>query len=62
MNNNMTKTIETAYSPEHDITFILEHLEDSAGEPVQTSVCGWYYGEPNEEDTNAFFGKLIARY
>lgn len=56
----MNRTIETAYSRSHDITFIMEYLELDDGRPVQTSVVGFYYGEPNEEDNAYFYGKLTA--
>lgn len=58
----MKKTIETAYAENADITFIMEYIETDNGEPVQTAVIGWYYGEPNEESTRQFAGDLIAYY
>ena len=58
----MKKTIEPAYAENADITFIMEYTETDSGEPIQTAVIGWYYGEPNEENTRQFTGDLIAYY
>jgi len=58
----MYTEIETAYAPSHDITFIMEYTCDANGDPISTECVGWYYGEPNEEDTNFFRGKLFATY
>lgn len=57
----MKRTIETTYAPHTDMTFILEHIETDEGEPIQTSVVGWHYGEPYEYSNN-FIGKLTATY
>ena len=48
--------IYTVFSEEADITFIMED------EGNKTSVVGFYYGEPNEEATKTFYGKLVAEY
>lgn len=48
--------IYTAYSPETDMTFILEDTERF------TKVVGFYYGEPDEEATKIYYGKLVAKY
>ena len=48
--------IFTAYSQEADITFILKDGRKS------TSVVGFYYGEPDDEATRKFYGKLTAEY
>lgn len=58
----MKKIIETAYAERDDITFIMEYIETDNGEPIQTSVVGWYYGEPNDENTKHFYGKTIGTY
>lgn len=58
----MKKTIYTAYAEKNDITFILEDLETDSGEPIQTSVIGWYYGTPTEENTTYYIGKTTATY
>ena len=57
----MYEEIETAYAPSHDITFILKYTYNLAREQKTTTCIGWYYGEPNEEDTKAFCGNLIAK-
>lgn len=58
----MKRYIETDHAPHMDITFIMEHLESDNGDPLRSSVVGWYYGEPDNESTKAFIGKLIAHY
>lgn len=58
----MKKTIYTAYAEKNDITFIMEDLETDSGELIQTSVVGWYYGEPNDENTSYYIGKITASY
>lgn len=55
------KEIYTVYAPNDDITFIMcDTTED--GETGSTEVVGWYYGEPNDEATATFTGKLKATY
>ena len=58
----MKRYIETDHAPKMDITFIMEHLETDDGEPIQSAVVGWYYGEPNEENTAYYIGKTTATY
>ncbi len=58
----MKRYIETDHAPHMDITVIMEHIETDEGEPVQSSIVGWYYGEPNEESTAHFIGKLTTTY
>ena len=58
----MKKAIETIYAPADDITFIMEHIQTDQGEPVQTAVVGWYYGEPDEENTEYYYGKTTASF
>ena len=57
----MKRTIEMGYAPNLDITFIMEYIETDNGEPVQTSVVGWHYGEPDEH-TPEYIGKLNAKF
>lgn len=58
----MKKTIETYYSNEGDITFIMEETIDEEGNPISSECVGWYYGEPNDRYTNVYIGKLKATY
>ena len=51
-----TKMIYTVYSSEADITFIMEDADN------KTAVVGFYYGDPNEEATKTYYGKLVAEY
>ena len=46
--------VYTLYSQEGDITFIMEDKKNI------TSVVGFYFGEPDEEATRIFRGKLTA--
>ena len=54
--------IQTAYSPESDMTFILKETTSADGEPISTEVVGFYYGEPNERDTRNYLDHLKAEY
>lgn len=45
-------SVYTAYSPKTDLTFIMR--ETISVDKVTTECIGWYYGEPNEEDTETF--------
>lgn len=56
----MDKTIYTAYVPETDMTFILEDILRIDGEVASTEVKGFYFGEPNDEATKEFYGKIKA--
>ena len=58
----MKRYIETAHAPYMDITVIMEHLETDEGDPIQSSIVGWYYGKPDEEATALYIGKLTATY
>lgn len=57
-----TKDIYEAYASANDITFILEDTFDEDGEIISTECVGWYYGEPSEDDTKRFYGKLKGEY
>lgn len=48
--------IYTVYSQEADITFILENKGKT------TRLVGFYYGEPDDEATCKYYGKLIAEF
>jgi hypothetical protein len=54
--------IYTAYAPNNDITFIMRDTYNLTGELESTAVIGWYYGEPNEENTRNYVGDLVAYY
>ena len=55
------KKLESCYSPSYDITFIMEETYKD-GEIISSEVKGFYYGEPDEEATKEFNGKLKATY
>lgn len=48
----MMAGIDVAYSPDHDMTFILETTQIGYGYIMQ--VVGFYFGEPNDEATENF--------
>lgn len=52
----MLEEIRTAYAEADDMTFIIKETETS------TEVIGFYWGEPDEEATKKFIGKLKAEY
>lgn len=51
----MKAKIYTVYSQEHDMTFIMKEDADNF-----VSVIGFYFGEPTEENTKEYAGKLKA--
>ena len=57
----MRTEIFTCYSPEADITFIMEDTIDGM-ELIATEVKGFYYGEADENCTKIFYGKLKADF
>ncbi len=54
--------IVAAYSAEADMTFILKEVTSADGAPISTEVIGFYYGDPNDELTKEYVGKLKAEY
>lgn len=52
----MNKKIETGYIPELDRTVIFENTfkDNQFHDIASTKIIGWYFGEPNEEDTKIF--------
>ena len=51
----MTRTV---YSQEDDMTFIIE--ETTEGTTTTIKVTGFYFGEPDDEATKTYNGKLTA--
>ncbi len=57
----MKTEITTAYAQQADMTFILlETYENS--EITSTEVVGFYFGEPNDDSTQHYIGKLKAEF
>jgi len=54
----------TAYSSSHDVTtiFLSRYLDAECNEAVSTEVIGFYWGEPNDDDTQNYTGELKAEY
>lgn len=58
----VTEEIITVYAPDDDMTFIMKYTLTKNGEPLSAECVGWYHGEPDEEDTERYIGKLKAEY
>lgn len=58
----MKKEIYTTYAPDTDITFIMEDTYNKDNELILTEVKGFYYGKPNEENTEMCYGDLKADF
>lgn len=58
----MKKELYSVYAHAADITFVMEDTTDESGEFISTECVGFYYGEPTEEDTKFFKGKLKAEF
>ena len=54
-----SKELLEMYNKEYDITFIMEEIRYTDGS--STIECkGWYYGLPNLDYTNQYYGNLMA--
>ena len=53
-----------AYSDEADVTtiFLSRYKDAERTQLMSTRVIGFYHGEPNDKDTEAFVGSLEANY
>lgn len=59
----MKSIIETAYSVENDMTFIMEWKYRTLPEEIESCECiGFYFGKPNEKDTEIYKHKLKAEF
>jgi hypothetical protein len=58
----MRKEVYGIYTPDYDITFVMEEYFTDDGEPVSLEVKGFYYGEPTELDNKTFYGDLKAEF
>jgi hypothetical protein len=59
--NKLTKNVYPVYSRENDITTIFEDV-CNGDILISTEVKGFYFGIPDENTTNQFYGKLKADY
>ena len=57
----MTEIYVGYYSESGDITFIMRELWGD-GEPIESEVVGFYYGKPNDEDTERYKNNRIAKF
>lgn len=63
MSERYVRHVYEAYSPEVDMTFILEEYYDTCVEmPISTEVVGFYYGTPDPEATKEYYGNRKATY
>ena len=58
----MKTNIFDTYAPGTDMTFIMREVYEENGDPISVEVVGFYYGQPNEELTKEFTGKLKANF
>ena len=58
----MKKELYSVYAESADMTFVMEDTYNEKGELISTECKGFYYGEPTEEDTRFFNGKLKGTY
>ena len=54
-----SKEINEVYAKDDDMTFILEEIKYKDGS-CSTECKGWYYGLPDLDSTNEYYGDLIA--
>lgn len=56
--------IWTAYSRDTDTTtiFLSKCLDENFEEVISVEVVGFYFGEPNEQDTESYNGEIKATY
>lgn len=54
----------TAYSSEGDVTtiFLSRYLDEECTETISTEVIGFYFGEPNEADTEEYSSSTKATF
>lgn len=55
-------TTEVCYSEKDDRTFIMDVTYDMFDVPIKEKCVGWYWGKPNEVDTQKYRGHLEAEY
>lgn len=56
-----SKHVYTVYAKQNDMTFIMEDTYYYS-EVITTECVGWYWGEPTDEATQEFYGKLKAEH
>ena len=59
-NEEVKHTVYTVYAKDNDMTFIME--EEEQDNRVKVTVKGFYYGEPNEDNTKQFYNDLTAEF
>ena len=56
------KKIYTAFDGGLDMTFIIEDTINTDGKVASTEVIGFYFGNPDDECTKIYAGKLKAEF
>lgn len=52
--------IYTVYAEKDDMTFIMEEKPSETGRTL--SVIGFYFGEPNDDDTREYMHSMTAEF
>ena len=61
--DNEVYKVYTVYSESGDMTFIMLNTMDNETENLISTECiGWYYGEPNKDNTLEYIGRLKAAF
>lgn len=56
------KKIYTIYTPNDDITFIMEESYNGKEQLIALECKGFYFGEPDERSTRAFYNDYKAEF
>lgn len=58
----MKTEIYTVHAQNADISFIMKDVFNENNDLVSTECVGFYFGEPNDDATATFTGKLKAEF
>lgn len=50
----MKKELIGCYSPQNDMTFVMEYIINDNNEVTSEELVGYYYGEPTDENNKEF--------
>ena len=60
--DHKNSTVYGLYVPTDDITVIFEEFRDSDNAPTRLIMRGFYYGEPDDTDTQSFYKDYEAEF
>lgn len=60
--DNKNSTVYGSYVPTDDITVIFEEFRDEDYVPTRLIMRGFYYGEPDDTDTQSFYKDYEANF